>query len=187
MCIYLIIGVILFGLTHLYPAVSVNHRRAVIRKIGVGPYKGIYSLFILFSLFMIVYGWRTSPSVEMYSPPEWGPFATQILMYPVLFLFISASIGGNIKQIIRHPQLSSITLWGLAHLLANGESRAIVLFGTFAIWSLTQISLTNRRDGAWQKPEELPLAHDIKAGVIALVVYIALLYGHSYFTDISLI
>lgn len=187
MCIYLTIGVFLFAFTHLYPAIFVNSRLSVIGKIGEGPYKGIYSLTILLSLFLIVYGWRLSEIASVVKPPEWGHLAAQILMYPALFLFISARAGSNIKRFFRHPQLSSIVLWSAAHLLANGESRSIVLFGSFAVWALVQMFFLNRRDGEWQKPEALPLSRDIKVGIIALVVYVGLVYGHGYITDIPLI
>ena len=187
MCIYLIIGVILFSLAHLYPAIFVNSRLTVIRKIGEGPYKGIYSLIVLLSLVLIVFGWRISEPVDVAKAPEWGHLAAQILMYPALFLFISARAGSNIKRVLRHPQLSSIVLWGVAHLLANGESRAIVLFGAFISWAFIQMFFLNRRDGEWKKPDALPVSRDIKVGVIALVVYVGLIYGHGYISAVPLI
>lgn len=187
MSIYLEIGVILFSLTHLYPAIFVSSRQAVIRKIGKNPYKGIFSLLVLFSLILMVLGWRSSDAINIYTPPEWGYLTAQILMYPVLFLFISSRGGSNIKRIIRHPQLSSIILWGLAHLLANGDSRSIVLFGAFTIWALAQMYFLNRRDGEWQKPDAIPLSRDLIVGIIALGVYAGLVYGHGYFTGASLI
>ena len=108
-------------------------------------------------------------------------------MYPALFLFIAARANSNIKRLIRHPQLSALVLWGAAHLLANGESRSLVLFGTFALWALIQMFFINRRDGAWQKPDPVPLSRDIIVGVIALVVYTALVFGHGYFSGVPLI
>lgn len=186
MSIYLTIGACLFGLTHLYPAIFVTSRQMLIGKIGIGPYKGIYSIFILLSLFMIIFGWRQSNVENIYMPPVWGHLATVILMYPALFLFISARAGGNIKRIIRHPQLSSIVLWGFAHLLSNGEGRSVILFGIFAVWALTQMFFLNRRDNVWKRPEAFSLFHDIKVTIITLVVYGALLYSHGYFTGISL-
>lgn len=187
MCIYLIIGVILFGLTHLYPVIFTNGRLAIIEKTGTGIYKGIFSLLIILSLVLIVIGWRITGDVDVYEPPIWASLATLILMYPMLFLFISARAGSNIKRLFRHPQLSSISLWGIAHLLSSGESRAIVLFGALAVWALVQMIFLNRRDGDWQKPDILPISRDIKVAIIALLAYVALAYGHGYFTGVILI
>lgn len=187
MCIYLIIGVLLFGLIHMYPAVFTNNRKALIGKIGEGPYKGIFSLLVILSIVLIVFGWRITGAVDVYEPPIWASLATLILMYPMLFLFISARAGSNIKRIFRHPQLSSICLWGIAHLLSSGESRAIALFGGLAVWALIQMIFLNKRDGEWQKPEPLPLSSDIKVSIIAMVAYVALAYGHGHFTGVILI
>lgn len=186
MSIYLSLGVILFCLTHLYPVVFRANRQAIIGKIGGTPYKGIYSLLILLSLALIIFGWRSSDSLYLFDLPEWGRSATSILMYLALFLFLSAKAQNNVKRLIRHPQLCSILLWAIAHLLSNGESRSLVLFGIFALWSPIMMLVLNRRDGAWQKPNASPLTSDLKTGLIALVVYVVLVLGHGYFTGISL-
>lgn len=187
MSVYLTIGVLLFSLSHLYTVIFVDSRKAIIGKIGLNPYKGIFTLLVLSALGMIIFGWRSSEALYRYSPLEWGPLAAQSLMYPALFLFISARANSNIKRLIRHPQLSAIVLWGLAHLLANGDGRSLVLFGTFTVWALIQMYFLNRRDGAWQKPKTVPLSRDIIVGIIAFVVYAALVFGHGYFSGVPLI
>ncbi len=187
MNIYLLMGIILFAFTHLYPAACSGKRQLLVKKIGELPYKGLYTLVILCALFMIIFGWRHSDITNIYTPPEWGHLAAIVLMYPMLFLFVSAAAGGNIKRIIRHPQLCSIALWGFAHILANGEGRSVLLFGLFMIWALIEIFFLNRRDGQWQKPDPTPLSKDIIVAIISLVVYGGLIYGHGYFTGIALI
>jgi len=182
MSILLICGILLFGLAHLFPAACPGAHQTVIGKIGRNPYRGIFALIILAALILIVIGWRSSSVAIVYSPPEWGYLAAQVLMYPALFLFISARANSNIKRIIRHPQLTSVALWGVAHLLANGESRAALLFGGLAVWALGEIFFINRRDGAWRKPAAAPYSADIKVAVIAVAVYAALAFGHGYFT-----
>ena len=156
-------------------------------KIGKGPYKGIFNLLILSSLGLIVIGWRITEPVDLIEIPISSYLVTLILMYPILFLFISARLGSNINRIFRHPQLGSVALWALVHLLSNGESRSIVLFGALAVWAFLQIKFLNKRDGEWQKPDPLPISSDIKVSIIALVVYVALAYGHGYFTGATLI
>ena len=187
MSIFLIIGVLLFSLTHLYPAIFITNREAVIGKIGLNPYKGIFTLFVLSALGMIIFGWRSSEALFSYSSPDWGPLALKGLMYPALFLFIAARANSNVKRLIRHPQLSAIALWGAAHLLANGDSRSLVLFGTLTVWALIQMFFLNRRDGTWQKRNPAPLSQDIIVGLIAFAVYLALFFGHGYFSGVALI
>ncbi|MBL4613089.1 MAG: hypothetical protein JKY91_05035, partial [Emcibacter sp.] len=149
--------------------------------------KGIYSLSILLSFTLMIFGWRSSESLYLFDNPQWGRSATSILMYLALFLFMSAQAQNNVKRLIRHPQLCSILLWGIAHLLSNGESRSLVLFGIFALWVPIMMFVLNRRDGAWQKPKSRPVINDIKTGGVALIVYTVLIYGHSYFTGAPLL
>lgn len=187
MNIFLWAGVLLFCLTHLYPAVFAASRAAAGAKIGQTAYKGIHSLLIILSLVMIVYGWQGAKDITLlYTPPAWGPMVTVLLMFVAVFLFVSARAGGNIKRLVRHPQLSSIILWGVAHLLSNGDSRSLTLFGTMIVWAVLQMFFLNRRDGAWQKPDKFPVLRDIITLVVSAVIFIALMSGHAYFTGVAL-
>ena len=38
-------------------------------------------------------------------------------------LMVVSSRNSRLRRIVRHPQLTGVTLWGLAHLLLNGDSR----------------------------------------------------------------
>lgn len=184
---YLISGILLFCLAHMFPAVCHLFHDRVIKKLGRNPYRGLFALLIFIALTLIVYGWRSSEVELLFEPPEWGYIAAQLIMYPVLFLFIASGTESNIKRHIRHPQLTSVFLWGVAHLLANGESRSVLLFGSFAMWSIVEIIFLNRRDGIWQKPEKVTSSKDIKTAAIAIIFYIILTYTHVYFTGIPLL
>ena len=71
-------------------------------------------------------------------------------------LFFAAYPPTNVKRLLRHPQLTGVALWGVGHLLANGESRSIVLFGGLTLWAIAEIVVINRRDGARDKPAPVP-------------------------------
>ena len=81
-----------------------------------------------------------------------------------------------LRRLIRHPQLTGVLAWGLGHLFSNGEARSLILFGGLALWAGLQMILLNRRDGAWQKPERVPVGSDLKllltgAGFFAIFMY----------------
>jgi uncharacterized membrane protein len=86
----------------------------------------------------------------------------------------------NLKRWIRHPQLTGVAVWGLAHLVANGDTRSLVLFGGLGAWAVLEIVLINRREGAWQKPAPLPITADLKPLVAAAVAFALLLYLHPW-------
>ena len=83
----------------------------------------------------------------------------------------------RLRRVVRHPQLSGVALWGIAHLLLNGDSRALLLFGGMTVWAVVEILAINHRDGNWVKPEAPGAATElvnllIAAGVVALLVYL---------------
>ena len=62
--------------------------------------------------------------------------------------------------------MAGTLLWAATHLLTNGDSRSLVLFGSFAVWALLEIILCNRRDGP---RSELPAA-SARFDLIAVVI-----------------
>ena len=76
-------------------------------------------------------------------------------------------------------------VWGIAHLLANGESRSIILFGGLTLWAVAEIVLLNRRDGAWEKPAPAPRKKDVIAVVAGVVVYFVFAHLHGWLFGVS--
>lgn len=183
--IKLTLGVLLWSITHLIPAAAVDFRKGVIDKLGENPYKGIFTLLMVFAIYLIISGWKATLPEFLYIPPAWGRHAASLLVL-IAFILFSASHGqNNIKRYVRHPQLSSVVVWGIAHLLANGESRSIVLFGGLTLWAMVEIVLLNRRDGAWEKPAPAPRKKDIIAVVAGVVVYAVFAHLHGWLFGVS--
>jgi uncharacterized membrane protein len=74
--------------------------------------------------------------------------------------------------------MMSVILWSAAHLLVNGDSRSVVLFGGLGAWAVAEIVLCNKRDGAWQKPDVAPFSADMIVAVIAAVAFSIFFYLH---------
>ena len=170
--IKLVLGVLLWSVMHFIPAIAVDFRKSLISKVGEKPYKGIFALLMVLSLYLVISGWKASIPESIYLPPVWGRHLTSLLVLVAFILFIASHHATNLKRIIRHPQLSGVALWGIAHLLANGEARSIVLFGGLALWAIIEIILLNRRDGAWVKPDPVPRKKDIILLVAGFTTYI---------------
>jgi uncharacterized membrane protein len=175
----LLVGVVLWSVTHLFPAVVPGIRANLVRKFGEGPYKGLYALDILLSLVLIVYGWRTTMPVALYEPPmHSNPFLTVALTLAIL-LFVASSTPNNFRRYVRHPQMAAVVTWGVAHLLTNGDSRSVILFGGLSIWAILEIGFINNRDGRWKRPDSVPLAKDLVAVFIAAGASALLVYFHA--------
>jgi hypothetical protein len=109
------------------------------------------------------------------------------LMAVSVFLFGAAQRPSMVKQFIRHPQLTGLAVWSIAHLLANGDQKSLVLFGGLGVWSVLEMVFINRRDGAWVKPESPGIGRDFRGAFIALIIFAVLVYLHPYFSGVPLI
>jgi len=181
----LVLGVVLFALVHWLPVVGRPVREKMVAAMGLGPYKGVFTLLIVGSIVLMVFGWRAVIPEAVYDPPVWGAHLALLLMFVVMVLFVASGGKSVVRQWIRHPMLTAMVLWAVTHLLANGENRSLVLFGGIGLWALLTIPLTNRRDGPRERPERGPLAGEIKLLVISAVVYAVVLFAHPFFTGVS--
>ncbi len=177
----LIAGVVLWSVVHLFPSLSPAGRAALKLRLGEGPYKGISALAIVVSIVLMVVGWRSIDRANLYSPPLYGSPIVSALMLLSFILFAAASAPGNIKRFLRHPMLTGMIVWGIAHLLANGESRSIVLFGGLGAWALVSILTINRREGPWRdKPAAVSFSRDAMTIVASIALFALVAWGHGF-------
>lgn len=181
----LVSGIALFTLLHLSSSALPGTRRSLQSKLGDGGYKGAYALLTLAGLTMLVIGWRSTVPVAVYSPPAWGLSLAFLLMFLSILLFGASHAKTSIKRFVRHPQLTAVLLWSIAHLSANGDSRSIMLFASLGVWSLLEMLLINRRDGEWVKPERASMRSEIIGAAISLTVFLVLIALHPFFAGVS--
>lgn len=180
----LILGVLLWSLAHLFVALGREARGTLIAGIGQGPYKLLFSATIVASLVLIVMGWKAMPPTALWLPPPGMRHATMTLMPIAVILFLSARLPTDIKQVIRHPQLTGVKLWAVAHLLSNGETRSVILFGGLLAWAVMEVIFINRRDGARVKPAPVGALRTTISALIGLLVTGLLVFGHPWFAGL---
>ncbi len=183
--IFLVIGVLLWSGVHLFPCVAVEPRKRLIGRMGEPPYKGVFALTLVAAIALMVLGWRSSVPYGLYSPPAWSALAANFLMLVALVLFVASAVPTNLKRVVRHPQLTGFAIWAGAHLLANGDRRSLILFGGLGLWAVLTILFINRRDGAWVKPDPLPMTAELKPFAIAIVAFAVLFFAHPWVFGVS--
>lgn len=176
----LLIGLGVWCVLHLLQFLAAPLRLQLLDKLGENGYKGIFSVLILSSIALMVFGWRSIDPVTIYVPPGWGSTATGVLTLVALILFSASEFHNNIKRFIRHPQLIGMVVFSLGHLVSNGENRSLLLFGIFGLWAAVDIVLLNKRDGKWVKPESVSVRRDFFALVIGVVIFTIFLYMHPF-------
>ena len=181
----LVIGVLLWSVMHFLPALDAGFRKSLIGKLGENPYKGIFSLLMALSIYLVISGWKATTPELLYQPPVWGRHATSLLMLFGFILFFAPYPKNNIKRFLRHPQLTGLVCWGAGHLLSNGEARSVILFGGLAAWSVIEILLLNRRDGPRTMPDSVPIKNDIGLFILGIAVYAIVLFNHQWLFGVS--
>ncbi len=179
----LTIGMAIFVAIHLIPSAP-NLRASLLGKFGENGYKGIYSLLALAGLGMIIYGKAIASYDPVWNPPVWSRHLVWTMMLPALILIVAANVPGNVKRLTPHPMMWAVSIWAIAHLVANGDKASIILFAPLLAFALIHIVSANRR-GASVQSEKLPLAADLKIVGIGVAVYVILLFAHPFLFKVS--
>ncbi len=181
-------GVLLWACAHLFPSLAPEARARLMEKPGEKPYKGMMALILVAAILLMVFGWRSVQPEALYAAPTAGtPMVTTALMLLSFILLGAANAPSNIKRFLRHPMLTGVIVWAVAHLLANGDNRSAVLFGGLALWAVTAMFTINRRDGEWQKPDPVPLSKDAVLVVIGAVLTAVVAYFHEYLSGVPIV
>ncbi len=151
----LVLGLVAFFLVHSISIANRPWRDRMVARVGEMPWKGLYSLFAIVGLALIVYGYglaRPAPIV-LYDGPAWLGHLALLLLVPVFPLLIAAYLPTRIRAAVEHPMLVAVKLWALAHLLVNGTVADVLLFGSFLVWAVAdRIALEHRQ------PQRIPVA-----------------------------
>lgn len=171
-------GIALFVATHSVSIVAGDWRDRMARRLGEWPWKGLYALFSLAGIGLIVtgYGLARPDPVLLYAPPPALRGIALVLLLPVFPIFLSAYLPGRIKTATHHPILLSTILWAIAHLMVNGTLADASLFGAFLVWALLDWNSMRHRS-----PRPIPTApesraNDVIALVLGLGIYAAVLF-----------
>jgi uncharacterized membrane protein len=134
-------------------------RTALVKAIGEGPYRGLFSLASLALLVWMIMAYgdmRADPfdplNEAMWLPPDWLRWPA----YALILLGLTLAFAGlltpgptlagyekkglaqqeparGVLRITRHPFLWGLALWAAGHLLVNGERFAVMLFGALGL------------------------------------------------------
>jgi uncharacterized membrane protein len=161
----LIAGILLWAAVHLPKALAPGPRARLVARLGENAWRGIVSLLLLGSVALMVAGYRAATPVDVYRTPASLADAGMVVTTVAMVLFVASALPNNARRHLRHPQLLSVVLWAVGHLLAGGGRRDLLLFGGLGLWAILEMLAINRRDGDWQPPG--PVAR--RADVIVLV------------------
>ncbi len=163
---WLIIGIALWYLAHLFKRLAPGLRANMGDK-G----KGLVALGLLAGIVLMVIGYRSAAVIPVYAPVPGMGHLNNLLMVVAVFFFFAGQAGGVVASKLRHSMLTGTLIWAVGHLLVNGDLASILLFGLLGLWAILAMLLINRGDGPWTPPTPGPVSKDLRAGLIALIVF----------------
>jgi uncharacterized membrane protein len=104
-----------------------------------------------------------------------------LLMVLALWTFGSSHIkGGKVwpASVIRHPQLTAVKIWAVAHLLVNGDLSSILLFGGMLGWAVLEVILINKAEPDWTPPAKAPAKKLAVLAAITVVLFVVVVGIH---------
>jgi uncharacterized membrane protein len=190
------LGTALFLGVHLV-SVMPEWRAALVGRMGEGPYKAIYALLAFAGLVDAIVAYRFTTHVALWQSPKPLRVVSALVLLAAVWLFAGARGVPWFKRIVRHPMLWGIGLFGIAHLLVNGEPAGVILFGGLALFGFAWQPLVDRRDATvdpagWQETRRTtsfwPFAKwrarsdpvTLRPLIIGTVVYVVLVLLHPW-------
>jgi len=192
-------------------------RDAAVARLGEGRFTLVFSIASFAAIGLLVVAWQNAQTTFLWSAPPALRWVLALLMLPAFVLFMAShkrnptAVGNKglgeeprgIQRVTRHPMLMSFAIWGLVHVLGNGDTASLVFFGAFLVTAVAGMpsidaKLARRNPDAWrgfaEKTSILPFAA-ILAGrnrlvlseigwmppVVGLILWMALLHFHRSF------
>lgn len=130
-------------------------REPLVSAMGEGGFRIAYSLISIVSIVWVGVAYAAAPpGAHLWYLGIGVAHGSAVLML-IPFVFVVAGLSGpnpssigsegtlndpdpvrGMMRITRHPGLWGIGLWGLLHMLSNGDTRSLILFGSMAATAL---------------------------------------------------
>ena len=182
-----ILGLLLFFGIHMLPFYP-EYRAQAVEKLdsdtidGEGLYKIIFSVIALLGLIFVAIGKGSMGFASLWDIPTFFRYIAVIFILLSFILIVAAYLPNNIKRYVPHPMLTGIIIWGVTHLIINGDVASIILFGSFVVYSVVAIKLTNRRESYESSDQDtqktIPVVKDGIVIGIAMVGFLILFWLH---------
>lgn len=172
----LILGLALWWAAHLFKRVAPG-ARAGLGNAG----KGLVAVAVLASVALMYFGYGAAKET---AAVWWGRNAAlvginNLLMVFAVYLYAASGTGAALARRIRHPQLTAVKTWAVAHLLVNGDLPSLILFGGLLAWAVVSVIVINRAEPRWTPKAAKPGA-EWKAILGTVVVTVVIMLVHDW-------
>jgi len=169
----LVLGVLLWAAAHLFKRLAPAARARMGDKA-----KGAVALAVLVSIVLMVIGYRMTEGAVFWGRHPATVGLNNLLNLFAVYLFAASGMKTWITSKIRHPQLTAMKAWAIAHLLVNGDVPSFVLFGGLLAWAVVEVILINRQTEDTRPKGPFETRKEIIAAGAAVVVFSAIAGVH---------
>ena len=174
--ILLILGLALWYFAHFFKRIAPAKRAALGDK-G----KGLVALVIFASIILMVIGYCNLDTYLLWPRYSWATGVNNLLMVIAFYFVTPGPKRGALFYKMRHPMLTGFLIWIAAHLLVNGDTAAVILFGSLGAWAILSMIVINRSELNWTPGPRGSIAKDFIFFGAALVVTGVIGYAHTFF------
>lgn len=154
----LLAATVVFLLTHFVPSTPL--RPVLVKALGEWPYRGLYSVVALAALAWMISAYNAAPRELLWPGLRFVP----VVVMPFAFVLIACGYSRNptmvgadkllksddpargMIRVTRHPIMWGLMLWAGAHVLARGDLKSAIFFGSFLLLaSLGTILMDSRK------------------------------------------
>lgn len=197
---------IMFFVTHSVP-VRPSIKARLVALLGARGFSAFYGSLSTVMLALVIIAAGRAPYVGLWDWAPWQNHATLIGLFLAIMLAALSigrpnplSFGGahnetfnpdeaGIIGLTRHPLLGVLLLWSACHLIPNGNLAHVLMFGTFAVFSLLGMRIIDRRKrrilgpGVWRTLSMTTLnigfsRNGLMRVAIGGIIYLAIILGH---------
>lgn len=161
----LVLGVILWAGVHLWKRIAPDSRA----KAGDNG-KLIVAAGSVLAIVLMVIGYRAAEGTVFWGRTSAMTGINNLLMVLAFYVFATSAAKTRLTQYIRHPQLTSVMIFAVAHLLVNGDTPSFVLFGGLLAWAVAEVIMINRAEGPRGPYNTVPVKKEYTAVIVTIVV-----------------
>ena len=186
-------GFMIFLISHSANIFFQNLKTMLVKRVGLLLWKIIVSLLAIlgFVLMATHYHEAKSFSIALWSPSIPILYLSYILNFFAIWLLVSAYIPRNvIKLKLKHPMILGVKTWAFGHLLVNGDTFSIFVFGMTLAWAVLSFRAARKILSTVTTSSEKKYSIHASAATffIGIMIWLYIIRaGHEYVAGIGLL
>lgn len=169
----LILGLALWYIGHFWKRALPQRHAAMGDKA-----KGVSALVILASVVLMVIGYKMWESYDLFTYPSFFKHINNLAILIAIYLMSPGPSKGALLYKMRHPMLTGMIVWALAHMMVNPDPASYVLFGGLTVWAVAEMKIINAADPNWPTPPKGSIAKDAMFLVASVILLAVIGYIH---------